>query len=343
MSKDLYSVLGVEKDADDKTIKKAFRKLALDCHPDRHADDPDAESRFKAINDAYQTLGDPEKRKAYDQPPPRGFPGFGSGASGFDPFGFERSNSPSGPVKGVNVQIRVSIPFMTAISGGVIDVTVPAWAACDCSDGKIYESNLCPGCNGSGTRSGQFANMSIRLTCDACGGVGRRWQSCGGCSGRGQTATPTEKSLNIPAGIDDGQIINIGGMGMKGRRGGPPGDLHVCLQVLPHEIFDRRGADIHIEMPVTYPEAVLGGKVEVPMLDGTRARVNVPAGSRAGQVMRLPGKGVQAAGRAPGHLYCHVVIDVITDPSPDAVAALELLASAIKAESQDQSPELPQA
>ncbi len=338
MSRDLYAVLGVAKDADDKTIKKAFRKLAMDCHPDRHPDDPDAEARFKEINDAYQALSDPEKRQAYDRPAPSGF----SGASGFDPYDFARGSSPDAPAKGVNVQIRVPVPFMTAINGGIIDITVPSWSSCDCNGGKIFDSNPCPGCNGAGYRGGKIGNMSIRLTCGGCGGAGRRWQSCGGCGGRGQTASPVDKSLNIPAGVDDGQVISISGMGMQGRNGGPAGDLHVCLQVMPHEVFDRQGADIHVEMSVTYPEAVLGGKVDVPMLDGSNARVNVPPGSRSGQVMRLAGKGVQAGGRAPGHLYCHVVIDVISDPNDDIVAALELLSAAITAASPVQSPELTQ-
>ncbi|MBT7914545.1 J domain-containing protein [Candidatus Bathyarchaeota archaeon] len=347
MSKDLYSVLGVEKDANDKTIKKAFRKLAMDYHPDRHPDDPVAEAKFKEINEAYQILSDSEKRQEYDRPSDS-IPGGFRGASGFNPYDFSQSSRPDGPSKGVNVQIQVPIPFMTAVFGGMIDITVPSWSSCSCTNGKIFDASPCPGCNGAGYRGGNIGNMSVRLTCGGCNGAGRRWQSCGACGGRGQIATPTEKSLNIPAGVDDGQIISISGMGMEGRNGGPAGDLHVRLGVLPHETFERQGADIHIEMPVSYPDAVMGGKIDVPMLDGSQARVSVPAGSSGGQVMRLAGKGIQAAGRSPGHLYCHVVIDVLTDVSPEVEEALDRLSAAIQKtmpiapESPVQSPELTQ-
>jgi len=320
--RDYYEVLGVDRGADDTEIKKAFRKLARELHPDVNAHDPEAESKFKEAAEAYEVLSDAERRRTYDTYGHDGlktggfapnFEGFGSisdlfsaffGQGGFDAaFGGTRVRG--GPVQGGDVVLGVAIDLAEAARGTTVEVSYDATATCETCRGNGAEPGTpivtCPRCNGAGqiqavqrTRFGQMVRTAL---CDQCGGDGRVAQTpCHTCDGRGMTVSQRRVEVNIPAGIDDGQRIRVTGRGHAGERGGPPGDLYVGIRVREDERFLRDGDDLVTVVDVAAPLAALGGTVQVPTLDG-EIPVDLPAGTQPGETITLGGRGMPPLGR----------------------------------------------
>ncbi|MCX7746841.1 MAG: molecular chaperone DnaJ [Clostridia bacterium] len=336
--RDYYEVLGIDKNAADSDIKKAYRKLAKQYHPDLNPDDKVAEAKFKEVNEAYEVLSDPQKRSRYDQfghagTDPNGFGGFGGGFSDFDfggigdifetffgGGGFGRSSkSKKGPQKGADLKYAMEIAFEEAVFGVEKDVTILRMENCATCSGTGAKpgtsASTCSHCSGTGqvqykqnTPFGQFVNIKA---CDVCRGEGKIiTDPCQSCSGKGRIRKSISIKVNIPAGIDDGQTISLRGEGEPGARGGPSGDLYISIRVKPHTIFQRQGNDIVCEIPITFVQAALGAELEVPTLDG-KVRYNVPEGTQTGSVFRIKAKGVPfLRGNGRGDLYVKVNVEV---------------------------------
>lgn len=330
--RDYYEVLGLQKGASDEEIKKAYRKLAKQYHPDLNPDNPEAEAKFKEINEANQVLSDPEKRKKYDQfghagvdssygAGSGGFGGFSGGFGGFDGvdlsdifgdifgggFSGTRSNA-NAPRRGSDIAVQLNISFMEACKGVSHDINVTRVESCDECGGsgakKGTTPKTCPECNGSGRINIQqrtmFGSMMSQRPCTKCGGKGKIIEDpCPKCSGKGSVNVKKTITVNVPAGIDDGMTLNVRGQGNIGSNGGSRGDLKVRISVHRDHIFERDGNDIWIDFPVTYTQAALGAEIEVPTIDGT-VSYNIPAGTQPGTVFRLRGKGVQKLQRSEG-------------------------------------------
>lgn len=316
--KDYYEVLGVSRDADETEIKKAYRKLAKQYHPDMNPGDKDAEAKFKEINEAYAVLSDPQKRKQYDMYGHSGVDGTGfegfSGFGGFD-FGFEDifdtffGGSPfgrttrrkAGPRRGNDLKYSVEISFVEAAFGTTKEISVTRMQLCHVCGGSGSKPGTkpetCRHCNGTGqirhvqvTPFGQMVNMR---TCEYCHGEGTVITSpCSECHGTGRVQKTSKISIKIPAGIDNGQTISLRGEGEPGINGGPPGDLYVNIRVKPHPIFKREGYDVICEIPVTFTQAALGAELEIPTLEGT-IKYTIPEGTQTGTVFRLKNKGIK--------------------------------------------------
>lgn len=335
--RDFYEVLGVEKSAADDEIKKAYRKLAKENHPDLHPDDKEAEARFKEVNEAYEVLSDKDKKARYDQFGHAGVdPNFG-GAAGGDPFGggfdftdiFDsffgggfgggRRSNPNAPRRGEDIQTSVVISFEEAAKGVKKTVNFQKIENCPDCHGSGAEAGTspqtCPSCNGTGqTRINQrtpFGVVQSTQTCDRCHGRGKIIDKpCHTCDGKGRLRKKKNYEITIPAGISDDQVLNVSGQGNAGVNGGPNGDLHVVVAVRPHPIFERRGNDVWCEMPITLTQATLGAEVVVPTLDG-RVSYNVPDGTQPGDVFKLKGKGIPSLhGRGRGDQYVTVTVEV---------------------------------
>lgn len=321
-SRDYYEILGVDRNATEQEIKKAYRKLARKYHPDVNKDDPQAEERFKEITRAYEVLSDPQRRRQYDQFGHQAFEqaAQGSGAGGADPFGgfpgfddlddiFDmffgsgtgrRARRQAGPERGADLRYDLTISFEEAAFGASVTIELPRLETCDHCHGSGAEPGtqirVCPECNGRGelhhtrhTPFGQFVNVT---TCPRCRGEGRAPETlCSHCLGRGRQERTRKIQVKIPAGVEDGQRIRLAGEGEAGLRGGPPGDLYVYLTVRPHEFFQRDGYNVLCEVPITFTQAALGAEISVPTLDGT-ATLRVPEGTQTGRVFRLRGKGI---------------------------------------------------
>jgi molecular chaperone DnaJ len=336
--KDYYEVLEVGRGASDAEIKKAYRKLAKQYHPDVNPGDKAAEAKFKEINEAYEVLSDPQKRSRYDQfghagVDPNSFGGAGAGFGDFDfggigdifesffgGGGFGRSSrSRSGPQKGADLKYSVEISFEEAAFGVEKEITINRHENCGTCGGSGAKPGTspttCKHCSGTGqvqfkqsTPFGQFINVK---TCDICRGEGKIiTDPCPACSGRGKVRKTIRKKLDIPAGIDDGQTISIRGEGDPGSRGGPAGDLFVTVAVRPHPIFKRQGNDVICEIPITFVQAALGAELEVPTLDG-KEKYTMPEGTQTGTIFRLKNKGIPyLRGSGRGDQYVKVEIDV---------------------------------
>ncbi len=322
MPRDYYEVLGVGRDADEATIKKSFRKLARELHPDVNAHDPEAEAKFKEAAEAYEVLSDGEKRRTYDSYGHDGlktggyspdFEGFGSisdlfsaffGQGGFDAaFGGTRMRG--GAVQGGDVAVAAAIDLVEAARGASVDVTYDATATCETCHGNGAEPGTpivtCPKCRGAGqiqavqrTRFGQMVRTAL---CDQCGGDGKvAEQPCHTCDGRGMTVAQRRVEVQVPAGIADGQRIRVTGRGHAGERGGPAGDLYVVVRVREDERFLRDGDDLVTVVDVAAPRAALGGTIQVPTLDGD-IPVELPAGTQPGETITLNGRGMPPLGR----------------------------------------------
>ena len=317
--RDYYEVLGVEKSASTDDIKKAYRKKALQYHPDRNPGDKEAEAKFKECNEAYEVLSNDEKRSRYDQygfagVDPNfnpnagfggGFGGFGDAFSGFgdifgDLFGGGSRRSPNGPRQGENVGARLELTFEEAAFGAEKEVPVTRIEACaKCSGtGSAAGSapETCPTCRGTGSvRTTQnFMGMTMQSTtaCPKCGGTGKIIKDpCPTCRGKGKVRRSTKIRVQIPAGVDDGQTVRVRGEGCTGSNGGPSGDLLVEVSIRSHPFFQRDGANVLCELPITFTQAALGAELEVPTLDGT-VRYTIPEGTQTGTVFRLRGKGI---------------------------------------------------
>ena len=317
--RDYYEVLGVEKSASTDDIKKAYRKKALQYHPDRNPGDKEAEAKFKECNEAYEVLSNDEKRSRYDQygfagVDPNfnpnagfggGFGGFGDAFSGFgdifgDLFGGGSRRSPNGPRQGENVGARLELTFEEAAFGAEKEVPVTRIEACaKCSGTGSAAGSApepCPTCRGAGSvRTPQtFMGMTMQSTtaCPKCGGTGKIIKDpCPTCRGKGKVRRSTKIRVQIPAGVDDGQTVRVRGEGCTGSNGGPSGDLLVEVSIRSHPFFQRDGANVLCELPITFTQAALGAELEVPTLDG-KVRYTIPEGTQTGTVFRLRGKGI---------------------------------------------------
>ena len=336
--RDFYEVLGVQKGASDDEIKKAYRKLAKQYHPDLNPGDAQAETKFKEVNEAYEVLSDSGKRARYDQFGHAGVdPNLGGGAGGnpfqgggfdftdiFDSFfggfgGSSRRQNPNAPRRGSDVQATVAVSFEEAAKGAKKTVEYQQVEACaDCGGSGAAPGTspkTCPSCNGSGqVRINQrtpFGVVQSAQTCDKCRGTGKIIETpCKTCDGKGRVRRKKSVVVSRPAGIADEQILNVSGRGNAGMNGGPSGDLHVYVSVRPHPIFQRRGGDVWCEMPVTFTQAALGADVEVPTLDG-KVSYHIHEGTQPGDVFRLKGRGIPSLhGRSRGDQYVQVTVEV---------------------------------
>jgi len=310
-NKDYYEILGVSRGATEDEIRRAFRRLARQYHPDVNRQS-DAEQRFKEINEAYEVLSDPEKRRAYDRFGHAGPQGFGTGGmGGFEDFGFGdifetffgmgRAGASHRPQRGSDLRYDLTISFEEAVFGCERELEVPRLEICpECSGTGAQPGTRpekCPACGGTGevrrvqqSILGQFINVTL---CERCQGEGRViTQPCQRCRGSGRVRNTRRMSVRIPPGIDDGQQIRIAGEGEPGERGGPPGNLYVNIHVNPHPLFKRQGNDIVYELAINVAQAALGDQVEVPTVDGSPAQMRVPAGTQSGRVIRLKERGV---------------------------------------------------
>ena len=305
IEKDYYEILGVGRTASQEEIKKAYRKMALKYHPDRNPDNKEAEDKFKEASEAYEVLSDPEKRQIYDQFGHEGLKGTGfTGFRGFEDvfasfgdifgefFGFGgRTNT--GPSQGDDLRYDLEISFEEAAFGKEVDLEIPRTFPCDACGGTGAKPGThpitCPACGGRGqiTRSQGF--FSIRTPCPTCRGTGQIIpEPCPACQGTGRIRKKRKVSLKIPPGVDTGSRLRLRGEGEAGERGGPPGDLFVIIHVKKHAFFEREGDDIYCTVPISFTTAALGGKIEVPTLDGKEV-IHVKRGTQSGEVFRLKG------------------------------------------------------
>jgi len=330
--RDYYEVLGVNRDASDDEIKKAYRRLAMKFHPDRNPDNPKAEEQFKEAKEAYEILSDAKKRQAYDQyghagvdPSMGGGQGFGgAGMGGFadafsdifgDIFGGGRGGGGRSNVyRGADLRYNLEITLEEAARGTETRIRIPTMAECEACAGsgakKGTQPKVCPTCGGHGQVRMQQGFFSIQQTCPKCHGTGRFIADpCPACHGGGRVKQHKTLSVKIPAGIDEGDRIRLSGEGEPGVNGGPPGDLYVQVHLKPHAVFQRDHDDLHCEMPVSFTTAALGGEIEIPTLDGV-ARLKIPAETQTGRVFRLRGKGIKGVRSiSQGDLLCHVVVE----------------------------------
>ncbi len=316
---DYYELLGTDKGADADTLKKAYRKLAMKYHPDRNPDDKVAEQKFKDLNEAYEVLKDDQKRAAYDQfghaafeqGGPGGPGGFGGGgfegfAGGgfadifeemFGGFGGGQRGGREQSGRGSDLRFNMDINLEDAFSGKTTDIRVPTSVACETCNGSGAKPGTdpvtCATCQGHGVVRAQQGPFRVERPCPSCHGQGKVIKEpCSDCSGAGRKAKDKTLSVNIPAGVEEGTRIRLSGEGEAGLRGAPAGDLYIFISVRPHRIFQRHGADIYMRVPVPMTTAALGDTIEVPTVEGGRARINVPAGTQPGQQFRLKGKGM---------------------------------------------------
>ena len=342
-TKDPYSVLGVDKKASDDEIKKAYRKLARQYHPDKNPGDSAAEERFKEIQGAYSILSDPEKRRAYDS-------GGGIFGSGFDPGAFRGGfgnigdlfsdlftgggtrGGPPRPERGRDLETDVHVSFDQAMEGAQIPVSVPLSAPCPTCHGTGAkpgtQPTICSRCNGRGVEAESQGLFSISQPCRQCGGTGTEIKDpCPTCSGSGRTRQVKRYRVNIPAGVKDGSRVRLAGKGEAGPRGGPPGDLYVVTRVPESPIFKRKGDNLEVEVSITIPEAIRGATIEVPTLSGTK-RIRVPPGTQHGTVQRLRGEGPpKLNGRGRGDIHYRLEIDVPSSLSREQSEAVDDLAA----------------
>ena len=339
--RDYYDVLGVDKSADATAIKKAYRKLAMKYHPDKNPGDKEAEEKFKEINEAYEVLSDETKRRNYDQFGHEGVNGQGfGGAGGFggqgfggfddifgdifgDMFGGGFSGGSRqrrrGPERGADIKQRVNISFEEAAFGKKVQVKINRSEECDQCHGSGAKpgtsKKTCPTCHGSGqvqsVQRTPFGNIASTRTCSTCNGEGEVIDSpCSKCHGKGSIRKTKTIEVDIPAGIDNGQMIKLGGQGELGTRGGPRGDLYIEVNVQSHPLFTRDGYDVYLEMPITFAQATLGDKIQVPTLDG-KVEYEVPEGTQTGKVFRLKGKGIpKLKSNVRGDQYVKVTVEI---------------------------------
>jgi molecular chaperone DnaJ len=326
--RDYYEVLGVNRDADEEAIKKAYRKLAMKYHPDRNPDDKSAEEKFKEAKEAYEVLCDGQKRPAYDRfghagVDPQsamgaGAAGFGSFADAFgdifsDIFGGGRSGR-SSVYRGADLRYNLEISLEQAAHGTDTKIRIPTTEQCSVCHGSGAkpgtQPKTCTTCGGAGQVRVSQGFFSIQQTCPACHGSGKVIPDpCTQCHGAGRLKTHKTLSIKIPAGVDEGDRIRLTAEGEHGVNGGPAGDLYVQIAVKPHPVFQRDGSDLHCEMPVSFSTAALGGDMELPTLDGM-AHIKIPPETQSGKTFRLRAKGIKGLRAAhPGDLYCHVVIE----------------------------------
>ena len=342
--RDYYEVLGVNRDASEEEIKKAYRKLAMKWHPDRNPDNPKAEEHFKEAKEAYEILTDGQKRSAYDQfghagvdPTAAAGAGAGFGGGFADAFGdifsdiFGAGRTRSSVYRGADLRYNLEISLEDAARGSETRIRIPAMeecATCHGSGAKPGTSpTTCSTCHGHGQVRMQQGFFSIQQTCPRCHGSGKVVASpCATCGGAGRVKQHKTLSVKIPAGVDEGDRIRLSGEGEAGMNGGPPGDLYVVIHLKPHPVFKRDHNDLHCEMPISFTTAAIGGDIEIPTLDGY-AKVKVPTGTQTGQMFRLRGKGIKGVrSSSHGDLICHVAVETpvnLTARQKELLAELE--------------------
>jgi molecular chaperone DnaJ len=346
--KDYYKVLGVVPTASDKEITRAYRKLAKEHHPDAN---PGSEDRFKEISAAYDVLGDPDKRKEYDEVRTHGPIGGGFGAPGGGTFRMEdmgdlsdlfgglfgggRTRTQRGPQRGADMEAQLHLSFQDAVHGVTTSVNVPQEVRCSNCRGSGAapgtSTHTCPRCGGTGSLNDNQGLFSLSTVCPDCVGRGTLFDTpCPVCRGTGSEQKVRSVKVRIPAGVENGQRIRVKGRGAPGQGMAPPGDLYVVVQVAPHPVFGRSGRNLTITVPVTFPEAALGATITVPTLDG-KVTLKVPAGTQAGRVLRVRGRGVPGGsgrnGGKPGDLMVKLDVLVPTTLSDEQRAAVESLAA----------------
>ena len=350
--KDYYDVLGVERGADEKAIKRAYKKLAMQYHPDRTKGDKAKEEKFKEIQEAYEILGDKEKRAAYDQYGHAAFEqggmgggGFGGGFSGADfgdifgdMFGDIFGGGGRGRqrvVRGEDLRYDIQITLEEAVKGTTKDIQINTLAHCDSCDGSGAEKGskveTCPSCHGSGRVRRQQGFFVTEAVCPTCHGSGKKIEKpCKSCHGEGRVHKKKNLSVKIPAGVDTGNQLRLSGEGAAGENGAPAGDLYVVIHVKEHHIFERDGNNLYCEVPISFSMAALGGEIEVPTLDG-KVKLKIPAETQTGKLFRMRGKGVSStrSGNA-GDLICRVVIETPVNLNKEQKELLEKLEESLK-------------
>ena len=331
---DFYTTLGVARDASADDLKKAYRKLAMQYHPDRNPGDAAAEAKFKEINEAYDVLKDDQKRGAYDRFGHAAFEGGmgggGPGGPGFDGSGLgdifdqmfgdfmgRKGGGGGAQRSGSDIRTQVEIDLSEAFSGSKVTLRVPTRVSCEACNGsgssdKDAGRETCPGCNGAGKIRAQQGFFLVERTCPQCGGRGRIIRNpCRICHGAGTTQRDRSLQVSIPAGVEDGTRIRLAGEGESGGSGVPAGDLYVHVAIRQHQIFQRDGANIFCVVPVPMTRAAIGGEIEVPAIDGTRVKVKIPAGTQSGDQHRLRGKGFSVLRSAQrGDMYIQVKVEI---------------------------------
>ena len=353
--RDYYEVLGVARGASDAEMKAAFRKAAMQHHPDRNPGDKDCESRFKEINEAYEVLKDADKRAAYDRFGHAAFeqggggPGFGAdfGSAFSDLFegifgmGGQRSRG-SGRERGADLRYNMEISLDDAFNGKAAQVRIPTSVTCEACSGSGAKPGTkpkaCATCNGQGKIRHAQGFFTLERTCPACHGRGQVIDNpCPDCSGSGRVTRERTLSVNIPAGVEDGTRIRLAGEGEAGVRGGPAGDLYIFLSIAAHGFFQRDGADLHCRVPISMVTAALGGEFEVPTIEGGKTRVKVPEGTQSGRRFRLQSKGMPVLrSKQTGDMYVQVVVET---PQKLTRRQKELLNEFEKLSSKDTHPE----
>ncbi len=357
--RDYYEVLGISKGASDDEIKRAYRKMAKQYHPDLHPDDPEAAEKFKEVNEANDVLSDPQKRQRYDQFGHAGVDpsygagaggGFGGGFGGFSGEGFDfgdifdtffgggmggsssRASSANAPRRGADISISLDISFMEACKGIKHEIEINRSETCDSCNGSGAKAGTtaktCPECNGAGQVRFQqrtiLGSMMSTRPCTKCGGKGKVIETpCPTCHGGGRVQKKKKITVNVPAGIDDGQILRVSGEGNVGTNGGSRGDLNVRISVRRDPLFERKGFDVWTEIPITYAQAVLGAEVTVPTIDGN-INFKVPEGTQPDTVFRLKGRGIKKLQRdGRGDQMVKVILEVPKNLSKKQKEALE--------------------
>ena len=356
--RDYYDVLGINREAAEADVKKAYRRLAMKYHPDRNPGNAEAEEKFKEASEAYEVLTDDEKRERYDR---FGHAGMGaSGASGFnaggfadigdifgdvfgDIFGGGRGRGRSSTRRGADLQYTLDLTLEQAVRGDSVEISVPTLASCDKCDGSGAKSGTkpsnCGQCNGRGQIRVSQGFFSLQQTCPRCHGAGQViLDPCQTCGGRGRMEKRKTLSVHVPPGVDDGNRMRLAGEGQAGFNGAPPGDLYVQMRVADHPIFSRDDQDLYCEVPLSFVDAALGGEIEVPTLDG-RVKLKVPPETQTGKLFRLRGRGVPAVrGGATGDLLCRVVVETPVRLSEKQKNMLRELKASLKANGDKHSP-----
>ena len=329
---DFYDTLGVSRDASADELKKAYRKLAMQYHPDRNPGDTAAEQKFKDVSGAYDVLKDSQKRAAYDRYGHEAFVnGANGGGAGAGGFGFSGGfadifdemfgefmggrRSGGGASRGTDLRYNMEISLEEAFEGKQAQIRVPTSVGCEACDGSGAEEGsspvTCPGCQGRGRVRAQQGFFTIERTCPSCNGAGKVVErACKSCEGSGRVHKEKTLQVNIPSGVEDGTRIRLSGEGEAGLRGAPAGDLYIFLSIASHRFFQRDGANIHCQIPIPMTTAALGGSIEAPVIDGSRAKVSIAAGAQTGQQYRLRNKGMKVLrSNARGDMYIRIGVE----------------------------------
>ena len=338
MAKDYYEILGINKDASEEEIKKAFRKLAIQYHPDKNQGNKEAEEKFKEVNEAYQVLSDPDKRAKYDRFGTADFNGQGGFNGGFGDFqdmggfgdifdtifgggfgGFSGATRRNGPQKGNDLEFNLNLTFEEAAFGVTKNIDINRYENCGKCNGSGAKAGTgpitCDKCGGTGRvrvqRNTAFGSFVSEVTCDKCGGKGTIIKdACPECHGSGRIKKRRKITINVPAGVDTGNTIPLRGQGESGLRGGENGDLYVNIRVLPHKIFKRDGVEVICEIPISFPQAALGAEIDVPTLEGI-IKYTIPEGTQSGSIFRVKGKGIpRIRGYGRGDELIKIIVEV---------------------------------